>query len=219
MDVAGSVLALTVLLPLLPLVALAIRLDSRGPVFYRARRVGRTGRCFGMWKFRTMLADADTLPGAVNITDDDYRVTRVGRPLRRYKINELPQFINVLVGDMSLVGPRPEIEHYVRQLTASERQILDVRPGLIDWATLRYSNVGALLASGDDPDRVYEDTIRPEIVRTQLAYVQTWSLAQDVQILVAGVHQLLLNPLARRLAILSGRRPGPEDASRVPPAL
>lgn len=208
LDIVGAGAAVVALLPLLPLVALAIRLDSRGPIFYPAPRVGLGGRRFRMWKFRTMVAHADNLPGAINVSDQDYRVTAVGLLLRRYKVNELPQFFNVLVGDMSLVGPRPEVEHYVRQFNDEEREILTVRPGLIDWATLRFSDMGALLATSDDPDGFYETVVRPRILRAQLEYVRTRSLGQDLRILGTGVWQLLLAPIARRLKALAGRSLG-----------
>ena len=199
-DLVGSSLALLVLLPGLPLVALAIRLDSRGPVFYGAPRVGRHGRPFLMWKFRTMVADADHRPGAINVSDHDGRVTRVGLLLRRSKVNELPQFLNVLTGEMSLVGPRPEVEHYVRQFTDEEREILTVRPGLIDWATLRFSDMGTLLASSEDPDHVYETQVRPQVLCAQLAYVRTRGFRQDMRILMSGLRQLFFLPVARRFS-------------------
>ena len=199
LDIVGSSAALLALLPFLPLVAVAIRQDSEGPIFYHAPRIGLDGRKFGMWKLRTMVAHADNLPGSINVSDHDYRVTRVGLLLRRYKINELPQFVNVLLGDMSLVGPRPEIEHYVEMFSAEEREILSVRPGLIDWATLRYSDMGATLAESDNPDELYETMVRPQILRTQLEYARTRTFWQDLHILLTGVWQLMVAPLLRML--------------------
>src|SRR5579883_1253298 len=134
-DIAVSAVGLVILSPLFAVIAIAINLVSPGPVFYKGRRVGLNGRVFRVVKFRSMVVDAEYRGGSAT-AEDDPRLTSLGVSLRRYKIDELPQLINVWLGDMSLVGPRPEVEKYVAQYTAEERHILDVRPGITDWASL-----------------------------------------------------------------------------------
>ena len=162
----------------------AIKIGSPGPAFYRAPRIGLGGRPFRMWKFRTMVVNADKL-GGPSTSDDDPRVTPIGRRLRKGKLDELLQLVNVLTGDMSLVGPRPEVAQYVDLFTPEERVILSVRPGITDLATLQNPDEGATLAKGGDPERIYLEEIRPEKLRLQLQYVRTRSLLLDVKILVA----------------------------------
>lgn len=173
---------LVIISPIFLLVALAIKLDDGGPVLYRGRRVGYQGRPFFMLKFRTMVVNAEKLGGS-STAENDPRITRVGRVLRKYKLDELPQLINVLKGDMSLVGPRPEVQHYVDMYSDEERAILSVRPGITDWASLWNSDEGAVLAAAEDPERAYLERIRPTKLRLQLHYVRTRSLLTDLRIL------------------------------------
>ena len=162
--------------------ALAIKVGTPGPVFYRGRRVGRAGRPFGMWKFRTMVVDADRI-GGPSTSDTDPRVTPTGLFLRKRKLDELPQLFNVLSGDMSFVGPRPEVSQYVDLYSPEERQILTVRPGITDFATLWNADEGALLAESRDPELTYLEKIRPTKLRLQLEYIRRQSFATDVRIL------------------------------------
>lgn len=174
-------LGLTALAPLLAILAVAVKLESPGPVFYRGRRVGRHGKPFRMFKFRSMVVNADRIGGS-STADSDPRITRVGRFLRKYKLDELPQLINVLKGEMSFVGPRPEVQQYVDLYTPEEQLILTVRPGITDWATLSNADEGAVLAGSPDPDKTYLEEIRPEKVRLQLEYVKHQSMSTDMVI-------------------------------------
>jgi lipopolysaccharide/colanic/teichoic acid biosynthesis glycosyltransferase len=183
-------------------VALAIKFGSPGPVFYRARRVGRGGQPFRMWKFRTMVVNADRI-GGPSTADDDPRVTAVGKWLRRHKLDELPQLVNVMTGDMSLVGPSPEVQQYIDIMTGEEREILDVQPGITDWATLWNPDEGAVLAGSADPERVYLERIRPEKIRWQLEYVRRRSLAVDVSILAQTLLAVLFRRPPRALEVLA----------------
>ena len=151
LDIGISSIALAVFSPLFLIIALLIKLDSPGPVFYRGVRVGRFGRPFRMFKFRTMVQDADKI-GPPSTAADDPRITRVGRWLRRFNIDELPQFIDVLLGNMSLVGPRPDLPELIELYTEEERKVLlSVRPGITDWATLWIRNEGCLLYTSPSP--------------------------------------------------------------------
>jgi lipopolysaccharide/colanic/teichoic acid biosynthesis glycosyltransferase len=182
LDVVISSAAIAVLSPVFLLIALAIKIDSRGPALYRGRRVGAHGRQFAMLKFRTMVVGADTL-GGPSTANDDPRITTIGRYLRRYKLDELPQLFNTLKGDMSLVGPRPEVPQYVAMFTDEERQILDVKPGITDLATLWNADEGAVLAEADDPERVYLELIRPRKIQLQLEYVRSRNFWSDLRII------------------------------------
>jgi len=177
-----ATIALVIVAPLLPLAALMVKLSSRGPVFYRGTRVGLNGELFPMLKFRTMVVDAESLGGSATAADDP-RITRFGKFLRRYKFDELPQLFNVLLGDMSLVGPRPEVEKYVNLYSPEEKAILTVRPGITDWASIWNSNEAAVLEGSRDPERTYEELIRPTKLALQLLYVRDHSFFVDVKIL------------------------------------
>lgn len=196
-DVGASIVGLLFLLPLSLLVALIIKLDDGGPVFYRGRRVGRWGRPFLIFKFRTMVLNAERLGGS-STADDDPRITRVGKLLRKYKLDELPQLINVLKGEMSLVGPRPEVQIYVDMYSEEERAILSVRPGITDWASLWDSDEGALLAGAEDPEAAYLEFIRPTKLHLQLHYVRTQSLFTDLRILGLTLATVIFRGKARR---------------------
>jgi lipopolysaccharide/colanic/teichoic acid biosynthesis glycosyltransferase len=181
-DVMLATIALVIVAPLLPLAALMVKLSSRGPVFYRGTRVGLNGELFPMLKFRTMVVDAESLGGSATAADDP-RITRFGKFLRRYKLDELPQLFNVLLGDMSLVGPRPEVEKYVNLYSPEEKAILTVRPGITDWASIWNSNEAAVLEGSRDPERTYEELIRPTKLALQLLYVRDHSFFVDLKIL------------------------------------
>jgi lipopolysaccharide/colanic/teichoic acid biosynthesis glycosyltransferase len=189
-DVAASALGLVLTAPLLAAIAVGIVLDSPGPVFYRGSRVGRAGQIFRIFKFRTMVPQADTL-GGPSTADDDPRITRVGRWLRSYKLDELPQLLNVLRAEMSIVGPRPEVPQYAALLTGDERAILSVRPGMTDWASIWDIDEGRALAGSADAERKYLEEIRPQKVRLQLKYVQEQSLSTDLRIIAQTVARLL----------------------------
>lgn len=180
-DVLGSAAALLLLAPLLLAVALIVKLDSPGPVFFRQERVGRRGVPFRIHKFRTMHAGA---AGPQLTAVDDPRITRAGRWLRRTRIDELPQFIDVLQGRMSLVGPRPEVPRYVAHYPAALRErALAVRPGITDPASLHFIDEAALLAAAADPEREYIEVILPAKLARAAAYAEQASLATDVVVL------------------------------------
>ncbi len=189
-DLFWALLGLLLLAPLLLAVAVAIRLDDGGPAFFRQRRVGRGGRPFRIWKFRTMVQNAEALGGQITVGGDP-RITRVGRWLRRTKLDELPQLFNVLAGEMSLVGPRPEVPRYVARYTPAQRRVLDLPPGITDPASIKYRDENAVLARAADPDRAYVDEIMPEKLRLNLAYADRRSLAGDVVVILHTLARLL----------------------------
>lgn len=189
-DIICSTLVLLLLAPIMVAIAALVKLDTAGPVFYWAFRVGKDGRPFRMFKFRSMIVNADRT-GGPSTPDGDPRITRVGRWLRKYKLDELPQLINVLKGQMSIVGPRPEVPEYAALLSDSERQVLTVRPGMTDWASIWNADEGATLAGSDDPENAYLKMIRPEKIRLQLEYVQRRSFWVDLQIVAITLLKLL----------------------------
>jgi len=182
LDIIASGCGLFVLSPLLLLIGLAIKLDSRGPIFYRGQRVGWFGRTFRIYKFRSMVVDAERL-GPSSTSADDTRITRVGAWIRQHKLDELPQLINVILGDMSLVGPRPQVSWAVDLYTDPERRLLDVRPGITDYASLRFRDEATILAGETDPDTAYLELIAPEKTRLGLYYVDNHCLWTDLKIL------------------------------------
>jgi lipopolysaccharide/colanic/teichoic acid biosynthesis glycosyltransferase len=184
-DIMTAVVGLILLSPVLLGVALAVKLDSAGPVFYRAKRVGRDGALFELLKFRSMTADADRQGPGITAAGDR-RITRVGNRLRRTKLDELPQLINVLKGEMSLVGPRPEDPRYVALYSAEQRQILDVRPGITSQASLVYRHEEALLI-GNDWEDMYRSVVMPEKLSIDLEYLATRTFWSDLLVLLKTV--------------------------------
>jgi lipopolysaccharide/colanic/teichoic acid biosynthesis glycosyltransferase len=182
-DIVSASVGLILFAPVLLLIALAIKFEDKGTVFYRGIRVGRYGNPFKIFKFRTMVMNADVI-GGPSTSDCDRRITRVGMILRKYKLDELPQLINVLKGEMSMVGPRPEVKKYTDLYNDEEKAILMIRPGITDWASIANSDEGAVLAKYDDPDKAYEEIIRPEKIRLQLKYVRERSFAKDLAIIL-----------------------------------
>lgn len=182
-DLVASGLGLLVLSPLFLILAVWIKCDSKGPVFYRQVRVGRNNRDFRLYKFRSMRVGSDKR-GLITIGGHDPRVTRSGYYIRRYKLDEFPQLINVFVGDMSLVGPRPEVRKYVDLYTPEQIHVLDVRPGITDLASIRYRNENELLEQVDDPERYYVDEIMQDKLRINLEYVAHHSFATDILLII-----------------------------------
>jgi lipopolysaccharide/colanic/teichoic acid biosynthesis glycosyltransferase len=189
-DFATSLAGLLVLAPVLAAVAVAIKVESAGPVFYRGLRAGRYGKPFRIFKFRTMVMNADNIGGPSSSADDP-RITRVGGFLRRYKLDELPQLLNVLKGEMSLVGPRPEVLQEVVLYTEQEKRLLEVRPGITDWASIRFRNEGEILRGSVDPHVAYREKIRPEKIRLGLEYVEKHSFLTDCRIIFRTVKAIL----------------------------
>ena len=190
MDVVISGCALLVLWPLLLLIALAIKIDDPGPVFYRQVRVGRNGKEFRIFKFRTMVVDADKKGLQITVGRDS-RVTRVGAFLRKTKLDELAQLLNVLTGEMSFVGPRPEVPKYVDLYTPYQRQVLLVRPGITDYASIAYRNENDLLEGAQDPERMYIDEIMPAKIELNMKYLHEISPLCDVKLIFKTIAAVL----------------------------
>lgn len=181
-DILASGCGLLVLSPIFIIVAIWIKLDSPGPVFYRQIRVGRHNKDFRIFKFRSMRVGSDK-GSLVTIGGRDPRVTRSGYFIRKFKIDELPQLINVFTGDMSLVGPRPEVRHYVNYWTTEQMRVLDVRPGITDPASIRFRNENELLEKAQDPERYYIDVIMQEKIKLYLEYVEKSSFWYDIKLI------------------------------------
>lgn len=189
-DVIASGLGLIALSPLFAILAVWIKLDSRGPVFYRQTRVGRHNRDFRLFKFRSMRPDSDKL-GLITIGGHDPRVTRSGYYIRKYKLDEFPQLINVFLGDMSLVGPRPEVRKYVDMYTLEQLKVLDVRPGITSLASIRYRNENDILAASSDPDRAYIEQVMPDKLAIDLEYVDKASLLTDIALIFSTFKEIV----------------------------
>ena len=193
-DIIFSFLGLVILSPVFLVILILVKLEDGGPVFYRGVRVGRFGKPFRMFKFRTMVLHADKI-GGPSTADDDPRITKVGGIIRKYKLDEIPQLINVLRGEMSLVGPRPEVQYYVNMFSEEEKAILSVRPGITDWASLWNPNEGAVLAGSPDPEDTYMKKIRPEKIRLQLKYVKEHSPFIDLKIIFLTLNKIFKRPI------------------------
>ena len=197
-DFIISLIILTIFSPLFFISGILIKEDSEGPVFYRQLRIGKDGKPFRIFKFRTMVDNANK-NGVTSTKDDDVRITKVGKFIRKYNLDELAQFINVLRGEMSIVGPRPEIPYYVNMFTEKEKIILSVKPGITDWACIWNPDESQLLAGSDDPDRDYLEKIRPEKIRLQLKYVREHSFLIDFKIMLMTLKVHLFEPIIRGL--------------------
>ena len=186
LDMLFSLIVLTIGLPFALVVALLIAVDSRGCVLYRQSRVGRNNVDFRLYKFRTMHTGADK-GSLITVGGDDARITRVGRFLRKFKIDEFPQFLNILKGEMSIVGPRPEVRKYVDMYTPEQLRVLSVRPGLTDYASIRYVNENDLLAASDNPEKTYIEEIMPDKLNLNLKYIDEQSLWVDCKIVIQTI--------------------------------
>ena len=188
-DLVASALGLIVLSPLFLILAIWIKLDSKGPVFYRQVRVGRHNKDFRIYKFRTMKVGADA--GSLVTIGQDSRITRSGRFIRKFKMDELPQLINVLVGDMSLVGPRPEVRHYVDYWTPEQMRVLDVRPGITDLASIKFRNENELMEKAEDPEKYYIEVIMQEKLKLYLEYVDHHSFWSDIGLIFKTIWSIV----------------------------
>ncbi len=186
MDIVLSACALAFLWPLLLLIALAIWIDDPGPVFYRQVRVGRNGKTFRIFKFRSMVMDADKKGLAITVGRDS-RITRVGAVLRKTKLDELAQLLNVLFGQMSFVGPRPEVPKYVELYTPYQRQVLLVRPGITDYASIAYRNENDLLAGAPNPEAMYIEQIMPDKIELNMKYLREISPLADIRLILKTI--------------------------------
>jgi lipopolysaccharide/colanic/teichoic acid biosynthesis glycosyltransferase len=205
LDVIVSATVLVVLAPLLALMAALVKLSSRGPVFFMQERIGRGGAPFGLLKFRTMAIDASARGPTITVGADP-RITPIGAVLRRYKLDELPQFGNVLRGDMSLVGPRPEVPEYVAQYTEEQRRVFTVRPGITDPASLAYHEEASLLATFDDPERAYREQVLPRKLAISLDYLARRTVASDLRVMAETALRMVVRPRAMSAFRAAGQR-------------
>lgn len=182
-DIIVSITGLIILSPLFFIIALAIILESRGGVFYKQVRVGKDGKLFKLFKFRSMYVGSDK-KGLLTVSGRDPRVTRVGYFIRKFKLDELLQLVNVLKGDMSLVGPRPEVPKYVELYTDEQREVLSVRPGITDPASIKYRNESDLLANADDPEKFYIEKIMPEKIKISIDYIRRRNFFTDIKVIL-----------------------------------
>lgn len=189
-DLAFSILGLIALSPLLLTIAALIKREDKGPILYKGFRAGRYLKPFYMYKFRTMVINADKIGGPTT-SDDDPRITRMGKLLRKYKFDELPQLINVLKGEMSIVGPRPEVLQEVEAFKKEYKKILTVQPGITDYASLRFPNEGEIVKGSLNAHQAYKEKIQPEKIRLQLHYAQNHSLFEDIKIILKTIVTLL----------------------------
>lgn len=189
-DIIVSTVAILVLSPFLIIIMIAIALDSRGGVFFKQVRVGKSRKNFNLLKFRTMRPFSEK-EGKITVGNDDPRITPVGAFLRKYKMDELPQLFNVILGDMHLVGPRPEVPEYVAKYTAEQLRVLSVKPGITDYASLEYFNENELLAQSPNPEETYVSVVMPAKLKMNLEYVDNRNFPADVKILVKTVMRIL----------------------------
>ncbi len=189
-DLLLSFLGLIFLSPFFILIALFIKLSSNGPVLYKQSRVGLNGAEFNVYKFRSMRMNSDKL-GLITVGDRDSRVTEIGYFLRKYKLDELPQLINVLKGDMSLVGPRPDVKYYVDFYTDEQRKVLSIRPGITDWASIYYRNENVILGQSTDPEKDYIEKIMPEKLNYNLIYIQNYGVVEYFKIIIYTLWHIL----------------------------
>lgn len=189
-DIIASGMGLICLSPLFAVLAIWIKCDSQGPVFYRQVRVGRGNKDFSLFKFRSMRPDSDKL-GLITVGGRDPRVTRSGYYIRKYKLDEFPQLINVFLGDMSLVGPRPEVRKYVEMYTPEQMKVLSVRPGITSLASIRYRNENDILAAAEDPDKCYIEQVMPDKLAIDLEYVKQATLLNDIRLIFSTFKEII----------------------------
>lgn len=189
-DFVLSLVGLVILAPIFIVLAVWIKIDSMGPVFYKQIRVGQNGKDFGLFKFRSMVVDADK-KGLITVGGRDPRITRSGYFIRKYKLDELPQLINVLLGDMSLVGPRPEVRKYVELYTDEQQKVLSVKPGITDYASIEYMDENEILGKSTDPEKTYIEEIMPEKIKYNMKYIKNRSLIEYFKIIFLTVLKII----------------------------
>ena len=189
-DFVLSLVGLVILAPIFIVLADWIKIDSVGPVFYKQIRVGQNGKDFGLFKFRSMVVDADK-KGLITVGGRDPRITRSGYFIRKYKLDELPQLINVLVGDMSLVGPRPEVRKYVELYDDEQNKVLSVKPGITDYASIEYMDENEILGKSTDPEKIYIEEIMPEKIKYNMKYIKNRSLIEYFKIIFLTVLKII----------------------------
>lgn len=192
-DIVFSLALLFVLSPFLIATAILIKIIDGGSVFYMAPRVGLNGKIFRMFKFRSMVINADKI-GPSSTTKSDSRLTPIGKFLRKYKLDELPQLLNVFIGEMSVVGPRPEVKQFTDMYNQRENTILSVKPGITDYASIWNSDEASILEGSDDPDRTYMEKIRPHKIQLQLKYISEQSFFTDLKIIFLTIKAIFSKP-------------------------
>jgi lipopolysaccharide/colanic/teichoic acid biosynthesis glycosyltransferase len=192
LDFLFSFLGLILLFPFLFFIGIIIKLTSRGPVFYKQSRVGLNGVDFNVFKFRTMRINSDNF-GLITVGDHDPRITTVGFFLRKYKLDELPQLLNVIIGEMSLVGPRPEVRKYVEQYTTEQKKVLSIRPGITDWASINYKDENIILGESSDPEKDYILKIMPDKLNNNFIYINNYGTLEYFKIIFITIWRILFH--------------------------
>lgn len=190
LDIIFSTLGIIILLPLFMIICLIIKADSKGGCFYIQERIGKDGKPFRILKFRTMRCGSDSY-GLLTIGTNDKRITHVGTFLRKTKIDELPQLWNVLKGEMSIVGPRPEVEKYVLLYTEEQRKVLSIRPGITDYASIEYVNENEILSHTNDPDRAYIEKVMPHKIKLSMRYLEHYSVSEYLKIIFLTLKKII----------------------------
>jgi lipopolysaccharide/colanic/teichoic acid biosynthesis glycosyltransferase len=190
-DILFSLLSIILFSPFCILISIAIKLDSKGPIFYRGERIGKNGNPFRIFKFRTMIQDADK-NGRTTTSASDERLTNIGRIIRKFKLDELPQLLNVLQGTMSIVGPRPQVKWAIEKYNDEEKQILQLKPGITDWASIKFHNEEEIIASSGiaDPDEAYMKLIHNEKTQLQLKYLHERNFFLDIKIILVTISMI-----------------------------
>lgn len=189
-DILGAIFGIWLTGPIMAAAAIWVKCDSRGPMFYRQQRIGVHGRPFRIFKFRTMVTNADKIGTLITVGGRDPRITNAGYWLRKFKIDELPQFINVLFGEMSFVGPRPEVKKYVDLYTPEQRKVLDVRPGITDMASIAYRNENTILEKKADPEGYYKSVIMQRKLKMNQLYLSRRNICSDLLVIFRTVFRL-----------------------------
>lgn len=189
-DILFSIIGLVILSPLFTVLYLLIRIESQGGGFYSQERIGKNGKPFKLFKFRSMRIGSDK-KGLITIGEKDNRITKTGFILRKYKLDELPQLWNVFIGDMSLVGPRPEVKKYTDLYTEEQKQVLQVRPGITDWASIKYVDENKILGESKDPDDAYANLIMPNKIKLNMVYIQHQTLGEYFKIIFTTFKEIV----------------------------
>ena len=189
-DIIFSIIGLVLLSPLFTVLYLLIRIESQGGGFYSQERIGKNGKPFKLYKFRSMRIGSDK-KGLITIGEKDNRITKTGFILRKYKLDELPQLWNVFIGDMSLVGPRPEVKKYTDLYTEEQKQVLQVRPGITDWASIKYVDENKILGEAKDPDEAYVNLIMPNKIKLNMVYIQHQTLGEYFKIIFTTFKEIV----------------------------
>lgn len=189
-DIIFSIIGLVILSPLFIVLYILIRIESKGGGFYSQERIGKNGKPFKLYKFRSMRIGSDK-KGLITIGEKDNRITKTGIILRKYKLDELPQLWNVFIGDMSLVGPRPEVKKYTDLYTEEQKQVLQVRPGITDWASIKYVDENKILGESKDPDEAYVNLIMPNKIKLNMVYIQHQTLGEYFKIIFTTFKEIV----------------------------